>query len=83
MTKIIDETGRNTEQERKVIEFKFGVNTLNDPPEYFKPTIEPYQCEEIRLISKASTSAHFDIMQAKADTNTYVYLGHWNDGIVK
>lgn len=83
MTKIIDDTGRDTEQERRVIEFRFGVNTLADPPNYFEPTIDPYQCEEIRLISKASSSAHWDIMLAKVDNNTYVYLGLWNDGCVK
>ena len=82
MTKIIDEIGRDVNLDRKGIEFLWLIthSYIHNPdkPEFVKPDVKPYQCEEITLIVKG----HFDIIKAKVDHNTYVYLGHWNDGVI-
>lgn len=84
MTKVSVFGQQPTEtKELKKIEF---VKVLNSNGVLVEPGTNPYHWKNIMLLEKQCKTLKLDLMVAwdnePTDSEKYIVLGHWNDGIV-
>ena len=90
MTKCIVLGEAKSEEPKKAIEFIHCIVTNKDQDYSSNDTIQlnpatnPSDYKVIELITRSNRRYKYDIMYAYCDNRStgYLYLGHWNDGIV-
>lgn len=70
-------------KKKKPIKLAHCINTHIALPELSPAVSKTSDYDHIRLIQKADSELHYDIIQCWYNEVILTYLGHWNDGVIE